>query len=158
VTLAVPLGATQVCAGPQSCDGGQPPQVPPQPLSPQVFPVQSVWQLVVAPSVELLESAGGRESETKLESAAAPESPPEPPSGDLGPPPVDESTDGSPDSGVTEASWPPPSREPWPLCELSELLQAAANTETTHEALRMERPFMTRLQRPHDVRQQATTP
>lgn len=36
--------ATHVCAGPQSCEGGQPPQVPLQPSSPQVFPVQLAWQ------------------------------------------------------------------------------------------------------------------
>src|ERR1700677_952695 len=134
VTVAVPLGATQVCVDPQSCDGGQPPQVPPPPSSPQVFPVQFAWQPVVPPvsarSVEVLESV------------ATPESPPEPSSCELGPPSVDESIDGFPDSDVSEASWPPPSRESWPLCELSELLQAAASTETTHEAHRTERPLM----------------
>jgi hypothetical protein len=128
VTLAVPFGATQVCAGPQSCDGEQPPQVPPQPSPPQVFPAQSAWQLFVAPP-----------SAPEL-SAAAPESLPEPPSSELGPPPVDESTDAAPDSGVTEAPWPPPSAE---LCELSELLQAAAaSAETTTEARRTEKPLM----------------
>jgi hypothetical protein len=40
-TMLVVLGdATHVCAGPQSCEGGQPPQVPWHPSSPQVFPVQ----------------------------------------------------------------------------------------------------------------------
>jgi hypothetical protein len=42
-------GVTQVCAGPQSWEGGQPPQVLPQPSLPQVFPVQSGLQLVGVP-------------------------------------------------------------------------------------------------------------
>jgi hypothetical protein len=127
----------QVCAGPQSCDGGQPPQVPPQPSSPQVFPVQSDWQLVVAPPSAL---------DLELSATAAPESPPNPPSCELGPSPVDESTDGSPDSDVTGASWPPPSRTLPLLCKLSELLQAAASTETTHDAQQTEGTLMQLLQ------------
>src|SRR5947207_15557060 len=49
-TMEVVLGdATQVFAGPQSWDGGQPPQVPPQPSSPQVSPVQLGLQLARMP-------------------------------------------------------------------------------------------------------------
>src|SRR6185312_669931 len=47
-TLVVLAEATQVCAGPQSCEGGHPPQVCPQPSSPQVFPMQSEVQLTPA--------------------------------------------------------------------------------------------------------------
>jgi hypothetical protein len=52
--MLVVLGdATQVCAGPQSWEGGQPPQVPWQPSSPQVFPVQLGVQ--AAPEDELVD-------------------------------------------------------------------------------------------------------
>ena len=39
--LVEPLLAAHVWADEQSCDGGQPPHVPPHPSPPQVFPVQS---------------------------------------------------------------------------------------------------------------------
>src|SRR5579885_641948 len=45
--------ATQVCAGPQSCDGAQPPHVCPHPSSPQVFPVQLGVQLAVVPPLPI---------------------------------------------------------------------------------------------------------
>ena len=44
-TLVVLEDATQVCEDPQSWDGGQPPQVCPQPSSPHVFPLQLGVQL-----------------------------------------------------------------------------------------------------------------
>ena len=43
-TLVVLEEATQVCDGPQSWEGGQPPQVCPQPSPPQVFPLQLEMQ------------------------------------------------------------------------------------------------------------------
>jgi hypothetical protein len=46
-------GATQVCDVPQSCEGGQPPQVCPQPSSPQVFPLQLEVQLTPPPPLAL---------------------------------------------------------------------------------------------------------
>src|SRR5579872_6431101 len=50
-TMALPpTGARHVCAGPQSADGAQPPQVPPHPLGPQTLPVQSALQLGGPPS------------------------------------------------------------------------------------------------------------
>ena len=39
-TLVVLEEATQVCEGPQSCEGGHPPQVCPHPSSPHVLLVQ----------------------------------------------------------------------------------------------------------------------
>ena len=51
--LVVLVDATQVCAGPQSWEGGHPPQVPWQPSLPQVFPVQLAAQ--APPEDELVE-------------------------------------------------------------------------------------------------------
>jgi hypothetical protein len=47
-TLVVLEEATQVCDGPQSWEGGQPPQVCPHPSLPQVFPLQVEAQLTPA--------------------------------------------------------------------------------------------------------------
>ena len=46
--------AAHVWVDEQSSDGGQPPQVPPQPSLPQVFPVQSGAHPVDPPAFELL--------------------------------------------------------------------------------------------------------
>jgi hypothetical protein len=52
--LDVLEGAVHVPEAPQSWEGGQPPHVPPQPSSPQVFPVQLALQFAAGPPSEAL--------------------------------------------------------------------------------------------------------
>ena len=55
--LVVVEGALHVCKGLQSSEGGQPPQVPPQPSLPQVFPEQFGAHAEAPPSTGAPEEA-----------------------------------------------------------------------------------------------------
>jgi hypothetical protein len=86
----------QVPEGPQSWEGGQPPQVPPQPSSPQVFAVQlALLQLVAGPPSEV-------PPEDEL---------PDEPSG-VPVPPLDEPPPSPPDEPTVPSSLPAASAAP----------------------------------------------
>src|SRR5580658_444372 len=78
--LDVLAGAMQVPEAAQSCEGGQPPQVPPQPSSPHVFAVQFDLQFGAGPPSEVPPDAPSCVPAAPLEEppdeALAPSSPP----------------------------------------------------------------------------------
>src|SRR5579883_2956552 len=83
---AVAEGVTHVCAGPHSCEGGQPPQLPLQPSSPQVLPVQSALQRPGAPASVPFPERASPEAASAVKAAsdepvlASPDAPSRPPS------------------------------------------------------------------------------
>ncbi len=142
--LVVLEGVTQVCEEPQSLEGGHPPQVPPQPSLPHVFPVQSELH-AVPPSdadpdddpADPLDPAPDDDPADPLDPAPDddPADPPDPAPDDDPAEPLETAPDDAPEE--EPALWPPVPELPpspcWPELEA----QACAPTPMATASVRV---------------------